>query len=364
MENWDSILGHKSLRCGGKKGGLISKKEKWVVNLPIGLTLGKVVFHGNSVFAYSDDHTIHSIDMNSGATNWSASLPDKDVPVIHMHANDISLIVEFFVFNSGNGELVADLRGSVGDMSLQSGMATEISANFLYKVVDPKNEPGKILRFNLKNREATILETGVLNLLMPDSESILGWKDDKGRLALTRYYLEDSSVEIVNKDVDVGKMLASETQLFLINERQVLLLDLSTCQIIWEKDTNEIIDPIEIQMAVRCHIAISEEIICIKHVDNIIAISRISGNTVWSKQIPQLGDICILGDLIYSYHDPGIVVALDQNTGEEIWNHEGPAQWNSVKAQGDMVFYISPSGLIACYQWDESNPYISPAKVA
>jgi len=186
LANWDSVLGHRSLRWGGMIGDVVSEKERWDLELPEGLHLGKVVFHGGTCFAYANDRAIHSVDIDTGLVSWRSGLPDKQVRVSHMNSLAHYLIVETFVLQSDTGEILADLRDYTGGLSMQAGTPVEVFGNNVYKVINAKQVPGKVLKFSTDKKEAEIIDTGVLNLCMPSEESILGWRENNGALVLAR----------------------------------------------------------------------------------------------------------------------------------------------------------------------------------
>ncbi len=360
--NWDTVLGHRSLRCGGKVGGVLEEKECWSLELPEGLHLGKVVFQGDTVFAYADDRAVYSIDIDTGEIKWCSGLPDKQVRVSHINSSPQFLVAENFVLRNDTGEICADLRDYTGGLQLQAGTPIEVFENDVYKVINVKQSPGKVLKYSIDKGEAEIVDTGVLNLCMPDGNSILGWMKQDDGLVLAKYSLSDSRIEVVNDIVEAGRMLLSNTRLLLMNENKATLLDVPSGDEIWVTDLSQLVHPIAPKFVMQFRLAMSDNVICIAQGDEIVGVNLLTGETMWQRNMPQFGEICILGDLVYGYYERGILVALDSCNGETVWTHEGPALWNSVKAQQNKVLYTNASGVIVCYEWDRSSPYYSSAR--
>ncbi len=362
LGNWNTVNGYGSLRWGNPIGGVVKSKEIWTNEIPTGLCLGTVVVQSDVCYAYADNHLIYSIQLDSGKVEWNCKIPDDRMSVFSINATESYLVVETHVVRTDTAQISADLRNYTDGFSIKPGTPIEVVGSTVYKAISGKEAPGKILKFNLETKESEILDTGLIFLVMPDESSILGWKEYDGHHRLSRYSIPDNKTECINNEIALGRLLLEGDELLIMNTDEATLFDTHYNQVVWKRDLAEMVKPIDPQFAMQYRLSMCDDMIYIAQVDNLIAVDRKTGDVTWKTNLDDLGETCIVGDLIYSFYERGILIALDRYTGEIIWSHEGAALWNSVKANGNKVIYIAPAGVMVCYAWDENNLYHSPAK--
>ncbi len=365
--NWDTILGYRSIRWGSIEGGIIYDEPIWDTEVPIGLCFGRLLIFGDNCYVQGDDFVIYSIRMATGEINWSCKLPDDLLCSESFSGTEDYLLNELYVIDIKTGQIHADIRDYIDDIPLIVGQALEMKKDFLYRQINSEEAPGAVLVFNISLKESKIINTGMYNLCMPQDDIIYGWRLNADNFILSKYDLKNNKLSTVNTEIGVGRLFAEGDHLLTISETEIVLLDLKQESITWKRSIDSLSDHLDPDDTQFYSPLICEDTIGIFNSGILVFLNRKDGETLWEKEVEELLEVCISGDLIYGisgykFKNEKRLFALDRYTGEVQWEKNADQLINKVKSFRNNVIFSSVSGHITCYQWNKNAPYHSPAK--
>ena len=362
LPNCSSVHGTRSLLWGGESGGIAGDQSPWAVQLPEAVAFGVAVTSKGYCYVLGSYGTLHAINVESGQSDWTLSLPLEGIKVSDFRVVEDFLIVEFFIINLETRTIDVDLRKCVKDFALKSGSPIEVQDSKIYRVVDSKLAPGKILVFDLESRKSTLIDVGMINLCMPDANNIVGWRKEANTHVLSKYKTGSEVLEVLSNEVKLGRLVLEGNEILTFNRSEIALLDVHNGSLVWRVDLPGLVSPVNPELAMQFKIAICGDAIYIEQSGHLIAVDRSSGKALWSKQYERVHDICIVGDLLYGISDDHTLIALDRYSGHDVWSQQVPCPWASVKAIDNKLLFISASGDVICFEWETSKPYVSPER--
>lgn len=356
------MYGARSLRWGSRIGGIVDSREKWSAEVSEGISSGMVVTLNGYCYALGSYGTLHAIDLESGKIKWKLKIPVEGIRVTDIRVVEGYLVVEFFVIDLNSHEICADLRDYVGSLPIKNATPVEIHDSRIFRVINAKLAPGKVLVFDLMSKESEVIDIGMMNLCMPDASSILGWKKEGDSYLLSKYRVDSGKLEVVSDKVNLGRLLLEGTQILVLNTAEIGLIDVQNGTVAWNANLVELVHPIDPQFSSQFRISMCDDAIYIEQSDFLLAIERSSGKVIWSRQFTRIQQTCIVGDLLYGICEDYKLFAVDRYTGDEVWSAHEKLPWHSPKAIDNKVLFVSATGHILCCEWDKSNPYHSPAR--
>jgi outer membrane protein assembly factor BamB len=368
MMNWDTADGYRALRCGNLNGGLVDQSEKWVTRIPVGLSFGIVLVIGDRIYAFGDNNTVHSLNSNNGSINWSTSLEQNGLFGFQSFCGSSDyLLIGSYVLKASTGELITELSEHTKHIAALQKTPTEIHDGKIYKPINTKHAPGKILVFDLDSKLSEIIDTGMLNLCMPEAGIAYGWKQEDDGYTLSSYNFNTSELSTVNSEVKLGRLSAEGKHLLVMNQAHITMLDLTDGSILWAMETASLMDTLDPKNVFSFKVCMSEDTLGFFQSGHYVQLNRFTGQKLWEKEFDETLEVCIAGDLIYAVHRISytnqLMCALDKYNGQELWSKELGLPLNSVKAKDNKVLFVSVNGEIICHEWDEEKPYHSPCPI-
>jgi outer membrane protein assembly factor BamB len=246
MMNWDTADGYRALRWGNLNGGLVDQREKWVANIPVGLSGGLVLVFGNTCYVYGDDHVVHSIGLDNGIVNWSTKLDHYKLLSLHgFYGTDSFLIAGTYVLDIVTGDVLTELGSHTKHIADLGHTPTEIHEGKIYKPINTKQVPGEILVYDLESKKPQIIDIGMLNLCMPEAGIAYGWKQEGDGYTLSSYDFNTSELLTFNFEVELGRLSAEGQHLLVMNPSDITMLDLTDGSILWAMKTASLMDSLD-----------------------------------------------------------------------------------------------------------------------
>ncbi len=359
---WDSKFGHNYTRWGAEASGIPSKKQLWLLDVPVGLSFGNMVVANGVCYYIADNYNIYAANSDNGKILWTYQNKDHVSQYTNISLGDSFVVFEYLVLDATTGKLIVDLRDQCSAPPIMPGDITT-NRNHLIRVWNSKLKPGVNIDFDVYAKKMTFFSREIFAVrLSSDRKTHVGWKPSVNGHILAALTFPDGELKWSTNKIILGQIFLVDKYVVVINKLSILVLDLDSGSVIWEKTYSEIsqdIVPSEISSNANFTLVCTDSIHIIQQNDRIISISLTDGALLWDKQSKNLQDACIAGDLIFAIQDEYELFALDRYSGEKVWEVTEHMSWGAVKSCDDKIFYIAVSGYIACYQW--SNIYHSPA---